>query len=67
MQTVSIRNSLHSLHEMSNPVFWENKKNITNLSSAEIAQSENGKGQQKKKKGHFAETKQLKTGDPLNG
>ena len=27
-----------NLHEMSNPVFWENKKNIINLSSAELAQ-----------------------------
>ena len=27
-----------NLHEMSNPVFWENKKNIINLSSAENAQ-----------------------------
>ena len=26
------------MHEMSNPVFWENKKNIINLSSAENAQ-----------------------------
>ena len=32
MQIVSIG------HEMSNPVFLENKKNITNLSSAEKAQ-----------------------------
>ena len=29
--------TLH-LHEMSNPVFWENKKNIINLSSAENVQ-----------------------------
>ena len=29
----------NNLHEMSNPVSWEkNKKNITNLSSAELAQ-----------------------------
>ena len=27
-----------NLHEMPNPVFWENKKNAINLSSAEIAQ-----------------------------
>ena len=27
-----------NLHEMSNPVFWENKKNITNMSSVELAQ-----------------------------
>ena len=26
-----------NLHEISNPVFWENKKNTVNLSSAEIA------------------------------
>ena len=24
-----------NLHEMSNPVFWENKKNVMNMSSAE--------------------------------
>ena len=30
------------LHEMSNPVFWENKKNVTYLSSAELGKS--GKG-----------------------
>ena len=30
-------------HEMSNPVFWENKKNVTILSTAEFAVS--GKGQ----------------------
>ena len=34
MQTVSIGDSLH---EMSNPVFGGNKKDITNLSSAELA------------------------------
>ena len=28
----------NNLHEMSNPVFWENKKIIINLSSAELAQ-----------------------------
>ena len=27
-----------NLHEILNPVFWESKKNITNLSSAELAQ-----------------------------
>ena len=33
-----------NLHEMSNPVFWENKKkNITILSPAELAQSGKGK------------------------
>ena len=26
-----------NLHEMSSPVFWENKKNIVNLSSADLA------------------------------
>ena len=35
MQIVSIGNNLH---EMSNPVFWENKKTITDLSSAELVQ-----------------------------
>ena len=35
MQIVSIGDNLH---EISNPVFWENKKNIINLSSAELAQ-----------------------------
>ena len=25
-----------NLHEMSSPVFWENKKNVTNLLSAEF-------------------------------
>ena len=30
------------LHEMSNPVFWENKKSITNLLSDELGKS--GKG-----------------------
>ena len=35
MQTVSNRDNFH---EMSNPVFWENKKNIFNLLSAEFAQ-----------------------------
>ena len=31
---------MHNLHEMSNTVFWgKNKKNITNLSSAEYAQT----------------------------
>ena len=34
MQIVSYRDNLH---EMSKPIFWENKKNI-NLSSAELAQ-----------------------------
>ena len=28
-----------NLHEMSNPVFWKNNKNITNLSLAELAES----------------------------
>ena len=27
-----------NLHEMSKPVFWENKENIINLSPAELAQ-----------------------------
>ena len=35
MQIVSLGDNLH---EMSNPVFWENKKNIINLPSAESAQ-----------------------------
>ena len=35
MQIVS---SGDNLHEMSDPVFWENKKNIINLPSAENAQ-----------------------------
>ena len=26
------------MHEMAKPIFWENKKNIINLSSAELAQ-----------------------------
>ena len=26
------------MHEMSKPIFWENKENIINLSSAEFAQ-----------------------------
>ena len=34
MQTVSTGDSLH---EMPNPVFWKNKKNIITLSSAEYA------------------------------
>ena len=34
MQIVSKNN----LHEMSDPVFWDNKKNVNNLSSAELAQ-----------------------------
>ena len=36
MQTVS---NGDNLHEISNPVFWENKKYITNLSSAVLAQT----------------------------
>ena len=28
----------NNLHELSNPVSWKNKKNIVNLSSAELAQ-----------------------------
>ena len=36
MQIVSIGDNLH---EMSNPVFWEKKKSITNLSYAELAQA----------------------------
>ena len=32
MQTLSIGDNLH---EMSNPIFWEKKKKIINLSSAE--------------------------------
>ena len=28
-----------SLHGMSNAIFWENKKNVTNLLSAEFAHS----------------------------
>ena len=36
MQIVSIGDNLH---EVSNPVFWENKKNTINLSSAELAYS----------------------------
>ena len=35
MQIVSLGDNLH---EISNPVFWENKKNNLNLSSAENAQ-----------------------------
>ena len=35
MQTVS---NGDSLHEISNSVFWENKKNIISLSSAELVQ-----------------------------
>ena len=35
MQFISFEDSLH---EMSNSVFWENKKNIINLSFAELAQ-----------------------------
>ena len=27
-----------NLHAMSDPVFWENKENVINLSSAELAQ-----------------------------
>ena len=34
MQIVSIGDNLH---EISSPDFWENKKNIINLSSSEIA------------------------------
>ena len=38
MQIVSIGDNLH---EMPNPTFWENKKIVTNLSSAEkLAQSD---------------------------
>ena len=33
MQIVSIGDNLH---EMSDPIFWENKKNIINLSSAKF-------------------------------
>ena len=35
MQIVSLGDNLH---EISDPVFWEHKKNITNLSSAEFSQ-----------------------------
>ena len=35
MQIVSIE---EHLHELSKPVSWENKKNIINISSAELAQ-----------------------------
>ena len=34
-------NQEDNLHEMSVSILWENKKNILNLSSAEIAQSYN--------------------------
>ena len=33
MQIVSLEDSFH---EMSKPVFWENKNNVINLSSAEL-------------------------------
>ena len=29
---------MSAMHEISDPVFWENKKNIINLSSAEVAE-----------------------------
>ena len=35
MQIVSLRDNLH---EMSKPIFWENKKNIMSLLSAELDQ-----------------------------
>ena len=34
--------TLDNLHEMSNPVFFENKKNVTNLTSVELAESDKG-------------------------
>ena len=36
MQIVALRDNLH---EVSDPIFWINKKNITNLSSADSAHS----------------------------
>ena len=39
MQIVSIGDNLH---EMSKPVFWENKKNISNLSFGESTVIGNG-------------------------
>ena len=35
MQIVSIGDG-DNLHELSKPVFWKNKKNMLNLSSAEL-------------------------------
>ena len=34
---IQILSKRDNLHEMSNPFFWKNKKNITDLSFAELA------------------------------